>query len=69
MRRIGAPTLCFFGAADSWTPVEASVRAWREERPEPEIAVLADAEHDLTLPDGTLAAEYAHRLVDWLVGV
>jgi len=69
LRRIRVPTLCFFGAADSWTPVEASVRAWREERPEAEIAVLADAEHDLTLPDGTLAPEYEHRLVDWLAGV
>jgi uncharacterized protein len=69
VRRVRVPALCFFGAADSWTPVEESVRAWREERPDAEIVVLADAEHDLTLPDGTLVPEYERRLVDWLVRV
>jgi uncharacterized protein len=69
LRRIRVPTLCFFGAADSWTPVEASVRAWREERPDAEIVVVPDAEHDLTLPDGTLAPQYEQHLVDWLASV
>jgi uncharacterized protein len=69
LRRIRVPTLCFFGAADSWTPVEASVRAWREERPDAEIVVVLDAEHDLTLPDGTLAPQYEQHLVDWLASV
>jgi pimeloyl-ACP methyl ester carboxylesterase len=69
LRRTRAPTLCFFGAADSWIPVEKSVRAWREERPDAEIVVIAGAEHDLTLPDGTLAAEYEQRLADWLARV
>ena len=67
--RLRVPTLCFFGAADAWTPVEASVRAWREECPAAEIVVLPGAEHDLTLPDGTLVPEYEQRLVDWLVRV
>jgi uncharacterized protein len=69
LRRIRVPTLCFFGAADSWTPVEASLRTWREDCPTAELVVLPDAEHDLTLPDGTTAPEYERRLVDWLAGV
>ncbi len=69
LRRIRVPTLCFFGAADSWIPVEASVRAWREERPDADVVVVADAEHDLTLPAGTLAREYERRLVEWLAAV
>jgi uncharacterized protein len=69
VRGLRVPALCFFGAADSWTPVEESVRAWREERPDAEIVVIAEAEHDLTLPDGTLVQEYEQRLVDWLVRV
>ena len=69
VRRVRVPALCFFGASDSWTPVEESVRAWCEDRPDAEIVVIADVEHDLTLPDGTLAQEYEQRLVDWLVRV
>jgi alpha-beta hydrolase superfamily lysophospholipase len=62
------PTLLFYGDADSWTPVEPSVEAWRAARgDEVEIVVIPGAEHDLTLPDGTLSPEYTTRLVDWLV--
>ena len=65
-RQIRVPTLCFFGSADSWTPVAPSVKAWRDARADAEIVVVSGAEHDLTLPDGTVAPEYEHRLVDWL---
>ena len=66
--RTQVPTLLFYGAADSWTPVDPSVQAWRDARgDEVEIVVADDAEHDLTLPDGTLAPEYRRTLVDWVV--
>ena len=65
--RTRAPTLLFYGEADSWTPVAPSVEAWREARGnEVEIVVIPRAEHDLTLPDGTLAPEYEQKLVEWL---
>ncbi len=32
--RVRVPTLLFYGEADSWTPVEPSVAAWREARGE-----------------------------------
>jgi uncharacterized protein len=66
--QVRVPTLAFYGEADSWSPVEPSVEAWREARgDEAEIVVIPEAEHDLTLPDGTLAPEYERTLVDWLL--
>jgi pimeloyl-ACP methyl ester carboxylesterase len=66
--RVRVPTLLFYGGADSWTPVERSIEAWRAARgDEVEIVVIPDAEHDLTLPDGSLAPGYGSTLVDWLV--
>jgi pimeloyl-ACP methyl ester carboxylesterase len=66
--QVRVPTLLFYGEADSWTPVEPSVEAWRAARGDQvEIVVIPGAEHDLTLPDGSLAPEYTSRLVDWVV--
>ena len=68
--QVRVPTLSFYGELDSWAPVEASVRAWREARGDGvELVVIPGAEHDLTLPDGTYAPEYDRRLVDWLSGL
>jgi uncharacterized protein len=68
--QVRVPTLLFYGEADSWTPVGPSVEAWRAARgDEVEIVVIRQAEHDLTLPDGTLAPEYERKLVDWLSGL
>jgi uncharacterized protein len=65
--QVRVPTLLFYGEADSWTPVEPSIEAWRAARGEDvEIVVIPEAEHDLTLPDGKLSPEYTSRLVDWL---
>ena len=65
--QVRVPTLLFYGEADSWTPVEPSVEAWREARGDQvEIVVVPEAEHDMTLADGTLAPEYTNKLVDWL---
>jgi uncharacterized protein len=68
--QVRVPTLLFYGADDSWTPVEPSVEAWRAARgAEVEIVVVPGAEHDLTLPDGSFAPEYEQRLVDWLTAL
>jgi pimeloyl-ACP methyl ester carboxylesterase len=65
--QVGVPTLAFYGEADSWAPIPPSVEAWREARGDDvEIVVIPEAEHELALPDGTLAAEYERRLVSWL---
>ena len=65
--QVRVPTLAFYGEADSWTPVAASIEAWRQARgDEVEIVVVPGAEHDLTLPDGTLSPVYERTLVDWL---
>jgi pimeloyl-ACP methyl ester carboxylesterase len=66
--QVRVPTLLFFGGRDSWTPVEPSVEAWRVARgDEAEIVVIPEAEHEMTLPDGTIAPEYERKLVEWLV--
>jgi pimeloyl-ACP methyl ester carboxylesterase len=66
--RVRVPTLLFYGAADSWTPVGPSVDAWREARGDKaEIVVIPGAEHDLTFPDGSLSLDYQRTLVDWLL--
>ena len=31
-----------------------------------EVVVIPEAEHELTLPGGTLAPEYERTLVDWI---
>jgi pimeloyl-ACP methyl ester carboxylesterase len=63
---VRVPTLAFYGEEDSWTPVAPSVDAWRSVRGDVTVVVIPGAEHDLTLPDGTLAPEYEATLVDWL---
>jgi pimeloyl-ACP methyl ester carboxylesterase len=67
--RVRVPALLFFGERDSWSPVEASVDAWREAKPDAQIVVIPDAEHDLTLPDRTIAPEYERTLVEWVTSV
>ena len=66
--RVRVPTLLFYGADDAWTPVAASVDAWRRARGgDVEIVVVPEATHELTLPDGSLAPVYERTLVAWLV--
>ncbi len=66
--RVRVPTLLFYGEADSWSPVTASIEAWRAARgDEADIVLIPEAEHDLALPGGTLAPEYERTLVEWLV--
>jgi pimeloyl-ACP methyl ester carboxylesterase len=61
---VRVPTLCFYGAADSWLPVDESAAVWRSL--EAYVVVIDGAEHDLTFPDGTLAPAYEETLADWL---
>ena len=64
---VRVPTLLFYGGADSWTPVEPSIQAWRAARGDQvEIIIIPEAEHDLTLPNGSLSPEYQQATVDWL---
>lgn len=61
---VRVPVLAFIGERDSVSPVEPSAAAWPQENAT--VVVVPDAEHDLSLPDGTLAPLYEQRLVDWL---
>jgi len=64
---VRVPTLSFYGANDSWAPVEASAEAWKAARgDEVDVVIVPGAEHDMTLPDGSFAAEYEQKLVEWL---
>jgi len=64
---VRVPTLSFYGANDSWAPVEASAEAWKAARgDEVDVVVVPGAEHDMTLPDGSFAPEYEQKLVEWL---
>ncbi len=61
---VRVPVLAFLGERDSVSPVEPSVAAWPQD--DATVVVVPDAEHDLTLPDGTLVPVYEQMLVDWL---
>jgi pimeloyl-ACP methyl ester carboxylesterase len=63
---VGVPALLFLGERDSWSPVPESVETWRRAKPDAEVIVIPGAEHDMTLPDGTIAPDYERRLVEWL---
>jgi uncharacterized protein len=60
---VRVPVLAFYGELDSTSPVEPSVAAWP---PSAKVVVIPRAEHDLTLPDGSLAPLYEQTLVEWL---
>jgi uncharacterized protein len=65
--RARVPALLFFGERDSWSPVQPSVDTWRRARGDAvDIVVVSDAEHDMTLEDGTISPEYERTLVEWL---
>ena len=61
---VQVPVLAFYGERDSVSPVEPSIAAWSPENAT--VVVVPDAEHDLSLPDGTLAPLYEQTLVDCL---
>jgi pimeloyl-ACP methyl ester carboxylesterase len=60
---VRVPVLAFYGELDSTSPVEPSVVAWP---PQARVVVIPEAEHDLALPDGSLAPLYEQTLVEWL---
>jgi uncharacterized protein len=59
---VQVPVLAFHGERDSVSPLEPSVAAWP---PTATVVVVPEAEHGLTLPDGTLAPLYEQTLVEW----
>jgi pimeloyl-ACP methyl ester carboxylesterase len=61
---VRVPILAFMGERDSVSPVEPSVAAWPQD--DATVVVVPDAEHDLSLPDGTLSPLYEQTLVAWL---
>jgi pimeloyl-ACP methyl ester carboxylesterase len=61
---VRVPVLAFIGERDSVSPVEPSAAAWPQDNAT--VVVVRDAEHDLSLPDGTLSPLYEQTLVDWL---
>jgi uncharacterized protein len=60
---VRAPVLAFYGELDSTSPVEPSVAAWP---PSAKVVVIPQAEHDLSLPDGSLPPLYEQTLLEWL---
>jgi uncharacterized protein len=60
---VRVPVLAFYGELDSTSPVEPSVAALPSQAT---VVVIPEAEHDLTLPDGSLAPLYEETLVEWL---
>jgi pimeloyl-ACP methyl ester carboxylesterase len=67
---VHVPTLLFYGDADSWTPVQPSIDAWRRARGDRvEIAVLPNTGHEPTLPTGQISPEYERTLVEWVASV
>jgi pimeloyl-ACP methyl ester carboxylesterase len=67
MTAVAVPTLLFYGEDDEWTPVDASVAAWRRTRGGAvDMVVIEGASHDLSLADGTLSPTYELRMVTWL---
>lgn len=54
-----APRLAFYGERDSWTPPPD----------DPTVVIIRDAEHDMTLPDGTISPQYEQTLVRRLLDV
>jgi pimeloyl-ACP methyl ester carboxylesterase len=66
-RQVRVPTLLFYGTDDAWSPVPASVEAWREARGDRvDIVLVEGASHEMTMPDGSLAPVYSQALLRWL---
>lgn len=66
---VRVPALLFFGGRDSWSPIPPSVETWRRAKPDADIVIIPEAEHDMTLEDGTIAPEYERKLVGWLLAL
>ena len=47
------PYLAFYGERDSWTPTPE----------DPNVVIVRKAEHDMTLPGGTISPKYEQTLV------
>lgn len=71
--RLKAPVLCFFGETDEWTPIEDSLRMWRETgerggdggRGGLTVVRLDGCDHEPVL-DGAVHVGYERALVGWI---
>lgn len=71
LRRVRCPTLLIYGDDDEWTPVAASLTAWRAAAAEAgnldvTARVLPGLGHAPVLPDGSVAPAYDATLRAWL---
>jgi uncharacterized protein len=71
IERVRCPVHLFYGTQDEWTPVEPSIRAWREPTARSgtpltvtELPGLGHAPVDPS--DGSVASAYETALLDWL---
>ncbi|WP_231921375.1 alpha/beta hydrolase family protein [Micromonospora auratinigra] len=70
--RSRCPVLLCYGETDAWTPIDASVAAWRRARGDGDLTVarLAGCDHAPTLGEGDTAAsisgQYERVLLEWL---
>jgi pimeloyl-ACP methyl ester carboxylesterase len=65
--RVAVPTLLFYGTDDAWTPVDESVKAWRQASDAAvDVVLIEGATHELTMPDGSLSPIYEDRMLEWL---
>ena len=62
--KVRCPTLLFYGEDDEWTPVEASIAAWKS-NPHATIVRLAGTRHAPTV-DGAISPEYTRVLAELL---
>jgi pimeloyl-ACP methyl ester carboxylesterase len=70
---VNSPTLLFYGEDDEWTPVDASVAAWRAAAPAPlTVMRLPGASHYPTLNGerdiASISPLYTQTLLEWLEG-
>ncbi|MBB6036117.1 alpha/beta hydrolase family protein [Phytomonospora endophytica] len=70
--RLTIPILCFFGETDMWTPVDDTVRMWREAvdrggHEPPTVVRLDGCGHEPALHEGgPVHPRYEEALLDWL---
>jgi pimeloyl-ACP methyl ester carboxylesterase len=72
LARLRCPVLAFFGEADEWVPVDASIDRFRAaaERAGNSLTVarLPGTTHEPVLASGAVSPVYEHTLVSWLKG-
>ena len=68
--QVHCPVLLFYGETDEWTPIEASIAAWRRASAvagngDVRVVRLAGASHEPTI-GSEISRQYVETLLDWL---